>query len=186
MYFDFDDFEEMVYEFNNEPICCEVPDTIREATCCFTGHRKLGDVQNIEIIAKVKSAVSYLVSRGVTNFRAGGALGFDTLASLAIISLRMDNPDIRLILDLPYPAQSEGWSDKNKGYYEHIKRVADVVNYYGENPKNPKQAKELLLKRNRVLVDNSAYCICYLTKKSGGTAYTVDYAKKRGVEVIEI
>ena len=41
-------------------------------------------------------------------------------------------------------------------------------------------------RRNRHLVDNSGVCVCYLTRNSGGTAYTVNYAKKQGVNVFNI
>ena len=41
-------------------------------------------------------------------------------------------------------------------------------------------------RRNRHLVDNSGVCVCYLTKNSGGTAYTVNYAKKQGINVFNI
>ncbi|WP_297983767.1 hypothetical protein [uncultured Oscillibacter sp.] len=41
-------------------------------------------------------------------------------------------------------------------------------------------------KRNRYLVDNSGVCVCYLTKERGGTAYTVNYAEKRKLEIINI
>ena len=41
-------------------------------------------------------------------------------------------------------------------------------------------------KRNRHLVDNSSICICYLTENSGGTFYTVNYAKKQGLTVINL
>ena len=40
--------------------------------------------------------------------------------------------------------------------------------------------------RNRHLVDNSSVCVCYLNRESGGTAYTVDYAEKQGLEVINL
>ena len=40
--------------------------------------------------------------------------------------------------------------------------------------------------RNRHLVDNSSVCVCYLNRESGGTAYTVDYAKKQGLEIINL
>lgn len=46
--------------------------------------------------------------------------------------------------------------------------------------------KGCMHKRNRHLVDNSGYCICYLTRTQGGTAYTVDYALERGLPVINI
>ena len=41
-------------------------------------------------------------------------------------------------------------------------------------------------RRNRHLVDYSGTCISYLMRSSGGTAYTVDYARKKGLHVINI
>ena len=41
-------------------------------------------------------------------------------------------------------------------------------------------------KRNRHLVDNSSACNSYLTENKGVTFYTVNYAKSKGVEVINI
>ena len=41
-------------------------------------------------------------------------------------------------------------------------------------------------KRNRHLVDNSSVCVSYMTKNTGGTAYTVGYAIKNHVQVINL
>ena len=41
-------------------------------------------------------------------------------------------------------------------------------------------------KRNRHLANNSSVCVCYLTEESGGTFYTVNYAKQKGLEIINI
>ena len=41
-------------------------------------------------------------------------------------------------------------------------------------------------RRNRHLVDHSGTCICYLTRSTGGTAYTVDYARKKGLRIINV
>ena len=41
-------------------------------------------------------------------------------------------------------------------------------------------------KRNRHLVDGSSVCIAYLTQEKGGTAYTVNYAKQKEVQVINL
>ena len=46
--------------------------------------------------------------------------------------------------------------------------------------------RDCMFKRNRHLVDNSSLCICYLTKNTGGTAYTVRYAKSKGKTVIYV
>ena len=41
-------------------------------------------------------------------------------------------------------------------------------------------------KRNRHLVDHSTFCICYLSSSKGGTAYTVGYAKRKGLKIIHL
>lgn len=41
-------------------------------------------------------------------------------------------------------------------------------------------------KRNRYMVDNSNYCICCLTEEKDGTAYTVSYAKKQNLKIINL
>ena len=40
--------------------------------------------------------------------------------------------------------------------------------------------------RNHYMVDNSLYCICYLANQTGGTAYTVQYAKKKNRHIFNI
>ena len=37
-----------------------------------------------------------------------------------------------------------------------------------------------------MLVDRSSVCVAYLKRQNGGTAYTADYAKKQGLEIINI
>lgn len=61
------------------------------------------------------------------------------------------------------------------------KRQADKVVYTSKE-----YTRGCMHKRNRHLVDNSSICIAYLTEQSGGTAYTVDYARKNGLIVINI
>ena len=41
-------------------------------------------------------------------------------------------------------------------------------------------------KRNRYMVDNSGLCVCYWIRDKGGTAYTVHYAEKEGLKIINI
>ena len=65
--------------------------------------------------------------------------------------------------------------------YERIKALADKVVYTSQE-----YTKGCMHKRNRHLVDHSSVCVCYLTKKDGGTAYTVDYAERQGLEVINL
>lgn len=62
-----------------------------------------------------------------------------------------------------------------------IKQKADKVVYTSQE-----YTRGCMHKRNRHLVDNSSACISYLTENKGGTFYTVNYAKSKGIEVINI
>ena len=120
---------------------------------------------------------------GVRVFRAGGALGFDTMAALAVIDMKKKFPDVRLELILPCRDQSDVWSERDKVIYRHIISCADSVTYAEE-----KYTSSCMFKRNRMLVDGSDCCIAYCNGSNGrsGTGYTVDYARSKGVEVTNI
>ena len=40
--------------------------------------------------------------------------------------------------------------------------------------------------RNRYMVDHSRYCLCFLTKLTGGTAHTIAYAKKQQLQIYNL
>lgn len=99
----------------------------------------------------------------------------------AYVQLKKQYSHIRLILVLPCLSQTKGWSEKDIEIYEDIKRQADKIVYTSKE-----YTRGCMHKRNRHLVDNSSACIAYLTESTGGTAYTVDYARKRGLTVFNI
>lgn len=150
-------------------------------TCCFTGHRRFYKPMQ-ELKRPLWNAINWLyTSEGVRNFCCGGALGFDTLAARAVLALRDRFPDVRLVLILPCRDQAKSWGLEDVRVYEEIKSLADEVIYTGEH-----YTRFCMHVRNRRLVDESGYCISYLVQDKGGTAFTVDYAKKKGVPVINI
>lgn len=128
---------------------------------------------------RLKTILIDLIENGYQYFGAGGALGFDTLAAQTILDLKTEYPQIKLILVLPCLSQTDGWSSNDKEIYERIKSSADKVVYTSEE-----YTRGCMHKRNRHLVDNSSVCVCYLTEKTGGTAYTVAYATKKNLLVI--
>ncbi len=155
-------------------------------SCSFTGHREISPQERASLLPRLKSTVLYLVSQGVKEFHCGGALGFDTLAASVVFDISREHEGIKLILELPYENQSGKWDDSQKRIYEFIKSKAYEINIHGEKPKNREQAVKQLLNRNRVLIDKSHYCVCFLKKKSGGTLYTVNYAKLHDVQIINL
>lgn len=154
---------------------------MREKTCCFTGHRQLPEGQKMEIMVKLENTIVSLIHSGYLYFGAGGALGFDTLAAQAVLRLRRSYPQIKLILVLPCTSQADRWASVDAKTYQEILEQADKVVYTSQ-----KYTSGCMFKRNRHLVDHSSACVCYLTKRSGGTAYTVEYAKKHGLKIFNI
>ena len=64
--------------------------------CCFTGHRDLYKTQSAQLYNKTKRLVLDLVEEGYTDFRAGGAIGFDTLAAACVLDVKAQNPSVKL------------------------------------------------------------------------------------------
>ena len=154
---------------------------MREITCCFTGHRELPVWGRKQLAAKLEATITGLIDRDIIFYGAGGARGFDTLAAQTVLKLKPNYPSIKLILVLPCLTQTRSWRPEDIAEYERIKAQADKVVYTAQQ-----YIRGCMFKRNRHLVDNSSVCVCYLTKDSGGTAYTVDYAEKKGLEIINL
>ncbi|MBQ8140236.1 MAG: DUF1273 family protein [Clostridia bacterium] len=149
--------------------------------CCFTGHRKI-DPDDIERMPDVLDyEIERLIVCGVTVFRCGGAMGFDTLAELKILEKKRKYGFIRLELILPCRDQAQGWTERNREIYEYILSNADSAEYVSDV-----YTPNCMHMRNRRLVDGSDFCISYCTASGGGTYYTCNYAKKQGVHIINI
>lgn len=154
---------------------------MKEDTACFTGHRVIPESQKQEIRRQLEAVVIDLIKEGYVHFRAGGALGFDTMAAETILCLKEKYPFVRLSLILPCASQADHWSNADRGRYQSILTRADQVTYVTHTYR-----RGCMHIRNRKLVDESSVCVCYLTKQTGGTAYTAAYAKKKGLRVISI
>ena len=147
-------------------------------SCCFTGHRNISSNKIIPLTIILENEIEKLISIGVKYFYCGGALGFDTLAAKTILKLK-DNYEIQLIIVIPYSAQDKSFTKEQKEEYKQILNLSDdkicLSNHYYNG---------CMQKRNRYMVDNSNYCICYLIEEKGGTVYTVTYAKKHNLNII--
>lgn len=150
-------------------------------TCCFTGHRVIPQDQREDIEKRLGATVEALIHKGVRTFAAGGALGFDTMAAQAVLRLKRRYPGIRLVLVLPCRDQTKAWQAADIDLYESIKSQADEVLYTGD-----RYYSGCMAQRNRRLVDMSGWCVFYLTKPSGGTRYTVNYARQKGLHLLPI
>ena len=155
---------------------------MKKIICCFTGHREIEKGHEPYFDEVLTSILSKLIVYGVTDFRAGGALGFDTVAAESVLKMRNDNPDIKLFLCLPCPDQAAKWPYRDQALY---RQILDKCNGY--TYAEPRYTLGCMHKRNRQLVDGADFCVAYYDGKSGGgTAYTVKYAEAQGVPVINL
>ena len=154
----------------------------KKKVACFSGHRKLP--QDCTVLReKLEKAIISLIEQGVVFFGNGGALGFDQLAADTVLKLKEDYPHIRLVMVLPCPPEQQSlkWNAEQKKRYCEILDWADKVRVL-----SPQYTNSCMLDRNRHMVDNSAYLICYLREHSGGTFYTVNYAEKQGLNILRL
>lgn len=153
----------------------------REKSCCFTGHRVIPKDDYYRVMLLLRQSVENKIKEGFTDFYAGGALGFDTLAALTVLRLKIVYKNIRLHLILPCINQAEKWSREDQRIYEKIKDESDSVEYISFE-----YTPYCMNQRNRSLVDKSSCCIAYCTQTNGGSAYTIGYAMDNDVEVDNI
>ncbi len=154
----------------------------KSKVACFSGHRRLPrDTDELQM--KLETAIAGLAGRGVVFFGNGGALGFDQLAGETVLRLKDRYPQIRLVMVLPCPPEQQSlkWNEEQRKRYYRLLERADKVRVL-----SPKYTSGCMLDRNRHLVENSAYLICYLRERRGGTFYTVNYAERQGLDIIEL
>ena len=77
--------------------------------------------------------------------------------------------------------QTKKWSPVKTARYEKIKYQADKIVCLANS-----YTKACMFQRNRHLVNCSSACVAYLKKMTGGTAYTVNYARTQGLRIINI
>lgn len=154
---------------------------IKKFTVCFSGHRKIPLNERTFLVQRLEEVIYQLIQKGYISFATGGAIGFDTLAAQTVLKCKQTHPDIKLILVLPCLTQAKYWSDADKAIYDDILHRADQVQYASDE-----YNKSCMYERNRQLVDMSSVCICYLKAKTGGTAYTVKYARESGIKTLNI
>lgn len=145
--------------------------------CAFTGHRILEKNFDYNLLDKV---ILNLIKGGTKNFFCGMAMGFDLAAAESVLQYKKDF-EINLIACIPCLDQEKKYSQKNKERYLKIlencsRKIVLSEEYYDG----------CMFVRDRYMVDNCNVLVTYQRRKSGGTSYTVNYAKSKDVNIIEL
>ena len=154
------------------------------SSVCFTGHRELSVAEEMMITNKLTAVLTALITEhGLEECYAGGAIGLDTVAAKAVLSLKEIYPHLKLKLILPCQGQENSWNEAQKSTYREIKDKADGVRVLA-----PFYYNGCMQARNRAMLDASELCIAYLRDgtSGGGSLNTVLQATKLGVPVLNL
>lgn len=146
-------------------------------SCAFTGHRNMQDLD----YALLDRVVENLIKTGCKRFLCGMARGFDLAAAESVIALKAEYPDLSLVACIPYGGQEIGLSIFDRARYKRILENCSEVLVLSEE-----YYHGCLHVRDRFMIDNSEVVVCYLRTMSGGTYYTVEYARSLNRKVIEL
>lgn len=148
---------------------------------CLTGHRHIPPQHALLLPSLLERHMLDLIERGAVEFRAGGAVGFDMVATLKLIEIKEHLPHIRLRLCLPCRDQTRGWDEAGRRAYDYILARADEISYTVDT-----YTPSCMLARDRQLVEGSDICLAYCTQNKGGAFYTCSYALKKDLELINL
>ena len=158
-------------------------------TICFTGPRcqKLpwgfneNDNRCLKMKEIIKKEIEKSISLGYKVFISGMAIGFDMICAEIVLNLKEIYPKIKLFCAIACKGQEKVWNKNLQERYKNILKKADTVtylyNYY---------TKDCMLNRNMFMVNNSSKVIAFYNGLGGGTKFTIDYAKKLGIDVVII
>lgn len=146
---------------------------------CFTGHRpeKLR-IPEEEAKKHLTTEIQKAINEGYITFLSGMARGIDIWAAEIVLDFKRNGVPIHLICCIPYDNFESRWSEDWQDKYHTILQEADIVKYTSHQYYNG-----CLQTRNTFMVDRSARLIAVYNGEPGGTRNTIEYAKRKGVEI---
>lgn len=148
---------------------------MKNKTCALTGHRVL---QNSFNESKLKEELEKLIKEGYDFFYCGMAEGFDLIALKALLFFKKNYP-IKIEACIPYKGQEKRFSSEMKDLYLTLLPECDETTVFFES-----YTDGCYLLRNRYMVDCAECVFAYCKKDTGGTAYTIRYAKKKKKKIV--
>ena len=149
-------------------------------TCCFFGHRSI--IETEELKAQLTETVEKLITdENVDTFLFGSGSSFNSLCLELVTQIKEKHPHIKRIYvraEFPYITDQ---------YLDYLLKSCDDT-YYPEKILGAGRAA--YVERNYEMINNSKYCIVYYDEqcapstRRSGTKIALDYAVKKGREII--
>lgn len=140
------------------------------STCCFFGHKDTPEDVKPALYAAIEKLIT---ERGVSTFYVGNQGAFDAYVRSALRQLSEKYHHIRYAVVLAYiPGQQNEYEDHS-----------DTMLPEGIEEVHPRYALDW---RNRWLLRESRYIVCYIHHKWGGAAKYVKRAQRQGKTIINL
>lgn len=178
-----------IFDLNKSKIL-EIVDSleIKEGSVvCFTGNRPASlpwkSNENCDLFLSFKSNIKFfleeLIKKGVTKFISGMAMGFDIVMAEIILELKADYP-VEIEGALPCIGQEDKWTSGYKNRYRALLEKLDTTTLVS----NFRYFEGCFHIRNHYMVNNADIVVAGSFKEGGGTASTVEYAKKHNKQIV--
>lgn len=162
----------------------------KEKMVCFSGHRSERLPKSIEYVDELRSRIyeeiDKVLNDGYDTFIFGACYGFDLMCAEMVLLrrriIKISEPKcIRLIAAVPFEEQASKWREIDRElYFDTLSKCDEVITI------STKFNMNCYHKRDRYMVDNSSKLICYYDGGTSGTGSTVNYAKEKGCEIINL
>lgn len=146
----------------------------RSITLALSGHRRYPDSGILR--TRLQEALQRYYRRGYRVFLCGMADGFDLCAAVQVLELKKQHPDAVLACIIPFDGHRH--TIENVGRYDSVTASTDIVVTLSRRYFNG-----CYYRRNDFLVDHASALLCYCDGRRSGTRYTVDRARRCGLEV---
>ena len=161
----------------------------RPVSCSFTGHRpaKLpwgtdeADARCVRLKRRLRDVVECAIEEGYSHFICGMAEGCDFYCAETVLALKERYPHITLEAAIPCPTQSDAWPPDQRERYRRILSRCDYETMVQDH-----YTRDCMQRRNRYMVDHASLLIALHDGLPGGTRYTMEYALRQGIELLDI
>ncbi|MFR8901511.1 SLOG family protein [Hominenteromicrobium sp.] len=164
-------------------------------SCSFTGHRPIhfsfgyeeDHPRCVALKKKLARTIEALyLQKGITRFFTGCALGTDLWAGEAVLFLKNQHQDMKLICVVPFAGQEKQWSAEQQGrYFRLLNRSTHVITLAPDLA--GRKMADCYFQRNQYLVNHSDLLFAVYDMEfegHSGTEYTVRYARSQGKPVL--
>jgi uncharacterized phage-like protein YoqJ len=131
--------------------------------------------------SRILKTLESLIDDDCKFFYSGMAMGFDILCAECVLELKKKYNDIKLICAIPFKEHGNSLSQNWRKRFFEILNHCDEFSYISDE-----YNKQVYQIRNKFMVDNSDFVVCWYDGKLGGTRNTLKYAAKKHRVIINI